>query len=691
MRRFVGMDTETTPIMTGDTLPEMIVMSYAVLEEGVEGITSGGLSHVEGDDLVPMVTGWLEDPDTALVFHSAGFDIGVLCRTFPELVDPFFARLDRAMENASGTSNIYDVWRYEQLRLLAEFGSTSTIKLPDGSFQVVKHNLAALEQRHLNRDRSSDKSADLRVSYEAFRGQRFRDMPKNARDYAIEDAIGPVQIFEQQLAKSPLPECLEFQVAVDVAFRCMTAIGMETDPVHHERLSKAMVEYLDLKSWPQLTQQRLVAPEKPSRPHAKGRIDPETGMVMMTQYQPPKVEQKLIRQRIEKLGKTFDFEPKRTDPSKTAPKGNVKMDRDTLKELSGIDPALGDLADWQEFRKLLTTELPRMDSPIVHVPYNLLVNSGRSSSAADDLFASMNGQNVFPPARPVFVPREGNLFVSIDYSGLELCTFAQITYDLFGHSVHLDKLREGVDLHGFLGERLYRQFGNPKRPWDTLDKKERKHWRTFAKPVGLGYPGGLGPLTLTGLAKGTYNVDMTVEQAAMAREVWKETYPEAVEWFAHVNHELLWGIDDRTGDKRYTYRSKRGMVRGPMSFTSAANGQSLQTPGAEVAKEAVYRVFRETLKGRPLDDCFMPLFIHDELVLEIPDDQHRDERIALIQRIMVDSSKTVCPDVPFNTEAALMYRWDKRAEELFNEDGSRKVWTPPDNEKWGLPVLDEAA
>jgi hypothetical protein len=62
-------------------------------------------------------------------------------------------------------------------------------------------------------------------------------------------------------------------------------------------------------------------------------------------------------------------------------------------------------------------------------------------------------------------------------------------------------------------------------------------------------------------------------------------------------------------------------------------------------------------------------FIHDEVLVEVPDcDDHR-AAAEDISRIMIDSMRLVCPDVAIRTEYAVMKRWCKNAKAVYDEGG----------------------
>lgn len=93
-----------------------------------------------------------------------------------------------------------------------------------------------------------------------------------------------------------------------------------------------------------------------------------------------------------------------------------------------------------------------------------------------------------------------------------------------------------------------------------------------------------------------------------------------------------------------------GRIWSDVSFQQAHNAQ-FQGLAADGAKLALYRLMREGY--RPL------LFVHDEVIAEVPDDDTRDMTAASIKRIMVEEMAHVIGDVPVRVEGKFMARWEK--------------------------------
>lgn len=399
------------------------------------------------------------------------------------------------------------------------------------------------------------------------------------------------------------------------------------------------------------------------------------------------------------------------------PHGALKLDAEFFEDHFHLDPVLEQYKHRQDLQKLVTTEMPRMNDPetgesseIVHANFDVIKSTGRTSSYASKLFASFNGQNVDPRARGCYIPRDGHLFASIDYNQMELGTAAQTCLDLFGYSLLADLINEGIDVHGYLGSQLAATFddafrtrcvhagaSNPRQVFEVFsalangsdeDRKYHKHYRTFAKPTNLGYPGGLGAATFVRYAKATYKVVITERQAKEFKEVWLETFPEFRDYFKYINTQIIDPfngpvVKEINGEERecnlFHYTSPFGMYRAGCDYCAAANGLALQTPGAEGAKTALFNVQRacwDPSMGSPLyGKSKALLFIHDEILMEVPEAE-AVEQVEVAKEIMVESMRLVTPDVTPRAGAALMRRWDKAAEPVFDKNGQLTVWYP---------------
>lgn len=511
----------------------------------------------------------------------------------------------------------------------------------------------------------------------------------------------------------------------------------------HVRQMGRAIEIIDSEGW-KVDRDATGMPEW-GRLHPDLRVALEAEGIKFSKPAKSSVDRKALCARIAEVCAEIGVTPKMTDS------GGVSADAEVIQEIMSFDATLelepGDelLPDGsdedvpihprrmsplenyhyrQAVQKIVTTELPRMTwgpegeevpAERVYFCFNVLLATGRTSSFASSHYPSGNGQQIDPRGRPCYLPEKGHWILSTDYSALELCAVAQTTYDLFGHSEHRAKINAGMDLHSNLGAglatRLPSKFSGGYEEFRALkatDPKFFAHWRKFAKPVGLGYPGGLGANTFMALAKKTYGVNvmqaaqeigdqhlpgpenttvawhakrMGIEESnwkwtpflrgialsVLLKKVWLDTYPEMVEYFKWVTqqHDSS-NFNYTTEGERESllcYTTPMGMHRAGGTFTAIANGRAMQSPAAEGAKAAVFRIMQECRLGRLRRLAKLHNFIHDEVLLSIvADPAAAAEAVAIVEEIMVDSMRNVMPDVRISVESALSTRWLKQAE-----------------------------
>lgn len=421
-------------------------------------------------------------------------------------------------------------------------------------------------------------------------------------------------------------------------------------------------------------------------------------------------------------------------------KGNIhlfKADGDWMDIFSHRDPHLQQFAHRASLIKLQTTEIPRMKdrrtdriAKIVHGNYDVLKETGRTSGFAGPLYPSANLQNIHKMARSCYKAREGHWMLSTDYSGLEFISAAQRALDEFGESVYADIINKGYDTHSYLGaqravrsedffmdkirelgielddyEAVYHEFMKYKKDKHSLgfyegqtDDKGNpvpkdffKHYRTSAKPVGLGILGGLGCKTLAQLAV-TQGIMMTEQDAKEYKEIWETIFHPEARLLQYVKDECKDYENSSKADRKFTYTTTMGMVRPNCTYASCTNGRNLQSNSAEGATRAIILTSRAAYdpcfdKYNPDDTTpgvnnsvmfgnFFPWgFIHDEVMGDVVADPKIATSVAtLLEEIMVEGLLEICPDVRSSADSALMIEWSKKADEYRNIHGQLIPW-----------------
>jgi hypothetical protein len=396
------------------------------------------------------------------------------------------------------------------------------------------------------------------------------------------------------------------------------------------------------------------------------------------------------------------------------PTGGVSADRDA-KEESGDDTLMefGELDG-----KLLGTYIPFLEKgtegPVTLWPNPILDTLRASYRGVIQLLPRKGG------VRECFEAREGWVFFSIDYAGLEMVTNAQNCLDMFGYSEMANVLNSDKDAHSVLGAKLLgTTYDDFYHRYKVLKEKSYVDARQASKPGNFGLAGGMGPAkfvltqrkanagsttgpdgteyagirfcillggsTRCGTVKITEHngrpcpplckecVDLV---AHTLKPAWLETFPEMREYFRRIGDE----VERNNGEM---VLPGVGLKRANLTFTSAANGP-FQTRAAVGAKRALYNVVKETYLDE-MSDMYgsrVSIFVHDELfgempweaaqALGLPDASRAAPRMA---QVMVETMRELCPDVKVKAEPALARRWWKAMEPVYR-DGKLVPWEP---------------
>jgi len=201
------------------------------------------------------------------------------------------------------------------------------------------------------------------------------------------------------------------------------------------------------------------------------------------------------------------------------------------------------------------------------------------------------------------------------------------------------------------------------------------------------------------------------------REIWLSVYPEMVQYFEAVKtmrdgsgdcyfmnpekrelfdrHMQEWrdlggdqsgepepDPEDYSGSSLLCYTTPLGMHRARCTYTAVCNGLSMQSPGAEGAKNAVILTVRACLDPNSKSILangggFVVDFVHDELLVELRDDDQLHERAQAVRALMEEGLRRVITDVPVKAQPVLMRRWSKEADVVTDKaTGRLLVWEP---------------
>ena len=329
------------------------------------------------------------------------------------------------------------------------------------------------------------------------------------------------------------------------------------------------------------------------------------------------------------------FEKLRLDPKARKPRsGNWPTDEQTLVRLAGGNPIIDAILDYRGLRKLLSTYIEPFAgyiSPVdgrVHTTFNqALTATGRLSSSNPNLqnipIRTEEGREI----RKAFVAGEpGWVMMSADYSQIELRLMAHLCGD--AHLV--DAFRHGLDVHAATAARIFH-----------VDLQEvTADQRRVAKTANFGIMYGISSF---GLA----------ERLRCSRTEAKQIIDDYFASFPSIR-----GVIDRTiagarergyvetlfGRRRYIadINSGNATVRA-LAERNAVNAP-IQGTAADIIKLTMNAVDRRLREGAFRSR--MVLQIHDELLLEVPQDE-----IAPVRELLVREMENVIKlSVPLTVE-----------------------------------------
>ena len=303
-------------------------------------------------------------------------------------------------------------------------------------------------------------------------------------------------------------------------------------------------------------------------------------------------------------------------PKKTKT-GQYVTSEEVLQQLKNKHEIVSDILEYRGLTKLLGTyidTLPNLINPRtghIHTSFNQTVTAtGRLSSSDPNLqnipIRGEDGKEI----RKAFVPENGCLFFSADYSQIELRVMAHLSNDANMIAV----FREGKDLHAATAANIY------KKPIDEVTRDER----TKSKRANFGIIYGI---TVFGLAE---RLDISRDEAKQLIDGYFTTFPEVHDYMEQAKQKAREKgyVTTLFGRRRYLpdINSANATVRG-FAERNAINAP-IQGTAADIIKVAMIRIHNrfkaEGIKSK------MILQVHDELNFSvIPEEKGRVEAIVI--------------------------------------------------------------
>lgn len=615
----VTLDSETFRFADGHGAPKLVCVSFISDNDAI------GL--VDHRDAVRYVGNWLLEGRT-IIGHNVAYDFTCLCREEPELLPHVF--------------KAYAEGRIKDTMIAAEL-----LAIARGDFGLVKKqggfSLAGCCARDIG---LKLEKGEERTTFAPLRGIPIEQWPIGHVQYAKSDAG----------ATKPLREALEWQ-----GNEWEKAIG--TNPLAVEDYIARSSFALKLAStWGMRAHRERTLTLHKLFTEARERFDGRLralGILRADGTQDKSVLKALVTA-------AYNGEPPMTDGGKrgipsvsTAKQTLIESGDPDLMALGGADDTEGadldDLALQRSSVKFLGTYFPHLLHGITYpiTPgFRDVVVTGRTACGDPTLQNWPTKMGM----RGCFTPRDEWLYIDADFSTLELCTFSQSAIDLGIHSEMAAALIAGFDLHTKLGAKFAGVTYEQLAAAIAANDKDATRWRKLAKGPNFGLPGMLGPAGLVSYCKANFGVVITIDEAEVYTNAWREEWPE---------HEPMFRwVQERTG-KDY---GSRGLVVVPGNVPHVRGGCTgpeganclFQPRAAYGARGGVFETSRRmyTEPRSALYGSRLVNFIHDELLAESPKERAHDA-LAEMQAVMVERMQTIAtPNIPIKTEGYVSDQWE---------------------------------
>ena len=328
------------------------------------------------------------------------------------------------------------------------------------------------------------------------------------------------------------------------------------------------------------------------------------------------------------------------DKPKKTKTGQYVTSEEVLQSLESKSPIVRNILNYRGMKKLLSTyidALPKLINPRtghIHTSFNqALTATGRLSSSDPNLqnipVRTDDGKEI----RKCFIPEDGCLFFSADYSQIELRIMAHLSED----ENMMEAFREGHDIHRATAAKI----------WHVDIDKVTDAQRKKAKQANFGIIYGI---TTYGLAQ---RMDIPNGEAKELIEGYFRTFPKVQAYMEHAKEVARAKGYAETLFHRRRYladiNSRNATVRG-FAERNAINAP-IQGTEADIIKVAMVRIW-ERFKKEGIRSK-MILQVHDELNFSV----YPEER-EQVESIVIEEMQNAYPlNVPLIADAGWGKNW----------------------------------
>lgn len=459
----------------------------------------------------------------------------------------------------------------------------------------------------------------------------------NYRTIRIEELIGPKGKQQANMRDLPPGEIYEYAAEdADITLRLKNVLEPKLKEVNAERLFRDIeMPLVNVLADMELTGVRL---------DTKALQETSLGLGKRLE----ELEQRIYQQAghsfniasPKQVGDVLFDEMKLVEKPRKTKKGQFVTSEEVLQQLRGKAPIVADILDYRGLRKLLSTyieALPKLVNPRtghIHTSFNQTVTAtGRLSSSDPNLQNIPVRDDDGKEIRRCFIPEEGCLFFSADYSQIELRIMAHLS----GDENMIASFNGGHDIHAATAARIWHKaIGDV-----TADERKKAKQANFGIIYGI---------TTFGLAQ---RMNISNNEAKSLIDGYFATFPKV--------HEFMEKAKESAREKGYAetlyhrrrylpdINSQNATVRG-FAERNAINAP-IQGSEADIIKVAMIRIHdrfrREGIRSK------MILQVHDELNFSV-----LPEEKELVERVVIEEMQGACQlSVPLTADAGWGSNW----------------------------------
>jgi DNA polymerase-1 len=311
-----------------------------------------------------------------------------------------------------------------------------------------------------------------------------------------------------------------------------------------------------------------------------------------------------------------------------------------LEKLKGKHPIIELITEYRELTKLKSTYLDALPKLVnketgrVHTNFNQTITATGRLSSSDPNLQNIPIRSAYSDEiRKAFVAERGYQLIGADYSQIEL----RIIASMAGDKKMIDSFKKGEDIHKRTASEVN------EIPIEKVDKQMRYE----AKAVNFGIIYGLG---VHGLSQGT---GISLEEARNFIEKYFSIHKEIQAYLENTKelaHKNGW-VETLFGRRRYLPEINSGNPGVRAQAERMAVNMPIQGTAADLIKMAMIELQKRLKASSPKSKIILQ--VHDELVLEVPNDE-----VHKLSKLIKDTMEDIYQlKVPIEVEVGTGKNW----------------------------------